>query len=107
MSDELVPNVVPTPEVGDQPEAEAKPKKRPYNKRRNQKPATPAEPKPNGVTNGTASAQPSNGFVVLTPAQLSKLWQAVTGGQIEVQGSEFLVSLDSFQKALPTLLERL
>lgn len=58
-------------------------------------------------TNGHASP----GMVILNQEQLSKLWGIVTGGSIvidEIEGRAVArVSLDSFTKALPILLERL
>lgn len=53
----------------------------------------------------------ANGHVTLTPGQLSRLWEIVTGGQvgIQVQGETVTcwVSESSFRKALPELLNRL
>jgi hypothetical protein len=68
------------------------------------------KPRLNG--SGAAPSVPENGGnVYLTPEQLSRLWRAVTGGNIFLSGVTHNitigVSLDSFKKALPVLLEKL
>jgi hypothetical protein len=61
----------------------------------------------NGHTNGNGHSD----LVTLSPAQLSKLWGIVTGGElgIQTQGGEVTcwVSESSFKKALPALIDRL
>lgn len=64
------------------------------------------------ATNGHGllkATEQSPGMVTLNQEQLSKLWQVITGGQIKLSqaGTVAHVSLDSFEKALPVLLERL
>jgi hypothetical protein len=65
--------------------------------------------KAQGRTNGHRHELP--GMVTLNQDQLSKLWQVITGGRIVIDESAGRivahVSLDSFEKALPILLERL
>lgn len=71
--------------------------------------------KKNGLAkhNGATPSTPAfaEGTVTLTPEQASKLWQAITGGRLEmaIEAGQVVckVSLDSFNKALPVLLERL
>lgn len=60
---------------------------------------------------GPPSTKPPAGMVTLSQEQLSKLWEVVTGGRLMLDqiGGRVVahVSLDSFEKALPILLERL
>lgn len=64
----------------------------------------------NGATPPAPAFGNGNG-VILTPEQTSKLWEVITGGHLEmfIQDGQVLcrVGLDSFNKALPVLLERL
>lgn len=67
------------------------------------------------ATNGQSPSRPPRGsppdVVTLSQEQLSKLWEVVTGGRLmldQIGGKPVAhVSLDSFKKALPLLLERL
>lgn len=60
-----------------------------------------------------SDAAPGRGETIpLTPEQLQKLWQIIVGGRlvIDTDADGFTVchvSLESFSRALPTLLERL
>lgn len=62
----------------------------------------------NGHLNGNGNA---GGMVALSPAQLSRLWEIITGGQVgfrvEAGHVTCLVSESSFKKALPVLLDQL
>lgn len=76
-------------------------KKRGYNRRNGDQPKTTPTP-----------AFDEKGAITLTPEQASKLWEVITGGRLEIVniiGGQVVcrVSLDSFNKALPVLLERL
>lgn len=63
------------------------------------------------INSGHGNGQSPPGTITLNQEQLSKLWGVVTGGQLmldQIGGKPVAhVSLDSFQKALPVLLERL
>lgn len=72
--------------------------------------------KPGKGTNGVNGHAPafsdtSSAPLALTAEQTSKLWQAITGGHLTMVAENgqvtCWVSLDSFNKALPVLLERL
>lgn len=76
--------------------------------------ATPEPPKKRRIMrkSKTASAPiaAESGMIELSPAQVSTLWQAVTGGTLEIKtvpsgGFLIKVSLNSFNKALPVLLD--
>lgn len=75
-------SITPADEAG--PE---QPRRRTYNRQKNQAAEAPPAAGPDGM-------------VSLTPDQLSKLWQAVTGGRIEISNGSIAVSLDSFRTAL-------
>lgn len=55
---------------------------------------------------------PSGQAVVLTPAQVCNLWRAVMGGELAIERDAAgavvcRVSFESFEKALPVLLDKL
>lgn len=76
-------------------------------------------PEPIIATNGkkprqakTKTTEAGGETIALTPEQLQKLWQIIVGGRlvIDTDADGFTichVSLESFSRALPTLLERL
>jgi hypothetical protein len=86
--------------------------RRPYN--RKPKPLAVAAAPAAQAAAGASVTAPVNGngggetTVRLTPEQTSKLWQAITGGQIHITGEATIeVTLASFKAALPALLEKL